>query len=53
MSFLIGTFPLAGTVDRFASAHNAKVGRFNSKFWNPGTEAVDGRGKQLSIQFDL
>ena len=29
------------TVDRFASAYNAHLMRFNSKFWSPGTEAVD------------
>ncbi|XP_071148392.1 uncharacterized protein [Mytilus edulis] len=29
------------TVDRFASNLNKKLPRFNSKFWNPGVEAVD------------
>ncbi|CAC5388448.1 unnamed protein product [Mytilus coruscus] len=29
------------TVDRFASHLNKKLLRFNSKFWNPGVEAVD------------
>ena len=29
------------TVDRFASASNAQLVLFNSKFWCPGTEAVD------------
>jgi hypothetical protein len=29
------------TVDRFASAKNNKLPRFNSLYWNPGTEAVD------------
>ena len=29
------------TVDRFASEHNAKLPRFNSRFWAIGTEAVD------------
>ena len=29
------------TIDRFASSVNSKVARFNSKFWNPGCEAVD------------
>ena len=29
------------TVDRFASYYNAHLPRFNSRFWNPGTEAVD------------
>lgn len=28
-------------MDRFASSHNAQVERFNCRFWNPGTEAVD------------
>ena len=29
------------TVNRFASSTNTQLGRFNSKFWCPGTEAVD------------
>ena len=29
------------TVDRFASHYNMQLPRFNSRFWNPGTEAVD------------
>jgi len=29
------------TVDRFANYKNTKLPRFNSRFWNPGTEAVD------------
>ena len=29
------------TVDRFASWHNAQVSRFNSRFWDRGTEAID------------
>ena len=29
------------TVDRFASDHNTQLDRFNSRFWNPGCEAVD------------
>ena len=29
------------TVDRFASYWNAKLPRFNSRNWNPGSEAVD------------
>ena len=29
------------TVDRFASVYNAQLERFNSKYWNPGSEAVD------------
>ena len=28
-------------VDRFANSNNAKCTRFNSRFWCPGTEAVD------------
>ena len=28
-------------VDRFASNYNTKCGRFNSKYWCPGTEGVD------------
>ena len=29
------------TVDRFSSYYNAHLPRFDSRFWNPGTEAVD------------
>ena len=29
------------TIDRFADNKNAKVSRFNSRFWCPGTEGVD------------
>jgi len=28
-------------MDRFASALNTKLHRFNSLFWQPGSEAVD------------
>lgn len=35
-------------VDRFASPSNAWLGWFNSKFWYPGTEAVDA-----SMGFDI
>ena len=29
------------TVYRFASHYNSQLPRFNSRFWNPGSEAVD------------
>lgn len=29
------------TVDRFANYNNCKLERYNSKFWNPGSEAID------------
>ena len=29
------------TIDHFASAENKKLERFNSLFWNPGTERVN------------
>ena len=29
------------TIDRFASYFNTQLPRFNSRFWNPGVEAVD------------
>lgn len=29
------------TIDRFADANNKQLERFNSRFWNPGSEAVD------------
>ena len=28
-------------VDRFADAYNCQLERFNSRYWNPGTEMVD------------
>jgi hypothetical protein len=31
----------AHSIDRFASIMNRKTERFNSLFWNPGSEAVD------------
>ena len=41
------------TIDRFASSRNTKTPRFNSLYWNPGSEGVDlfcpglGGGEQL------
>ena len=29
------------SVDRFANHVNAKLPRFNSIFWNPGSEGID------------
>ena len=29
------------SIDRFASYYNAKTVRFNSRYWNPGCEAID------------
>ena len=29
------------TVDRFADGYNRQLERFNSRYWSPGTEAVD------------
>ena len=29
------------TIDRFATHYNTQLPRFNSRFWNPGTEGVD------------
>ena len=29
------------TVDRFATHYNTKLDRFNSRMWNPGSEAID------------
>ena len=31
----------APTINRFAHFHNKQAPRFNSRCWNPGTEAVD------------
>ena len=37
------------TVDRFSSFYNAQIGRFNSRFWNPGSEAVDVSTQDWSL----
>ena len=29
------------SIDRFANYLNAKLPRFNSRFWNPGSEGID------------
>ena len=29
------------TIDRFADYLNTKLPRFNSKYWNPGSESID------------
>ena len=29
------------TIDRFADENNKQLDRFNSRYWSPGTEAVD------------
>lgn len=29
------------TVDRFANSSNNQISRFNSRYWNPGSEAID------------
>ena len=36
------------TVDRFACSYNAKLPRFNSRFLQPGTEAVDAFSQDWS-----
>ena len=36
------------TIDRFANHKNKKLNRFNSKFWCPGTEAVDAFSQNWS-----
>lgn len=38
------------TIDRFASAKNKKLHRFNSLFWNPGTEAVDSFTQKWELE---
>ena len=38
------------TVDRFASADNAKLQRFNSLFWHPSSEAVDAFSKSWRLE---
>ena len=29
------------SVDRFASFYNAKLPRFNTRYWSPGSESID------------
>ena len=36
------------TIDRFACIYNTKCQRFNSKFWVPGTEAVNSLDQNWS-----
>ena len=45
------------SIDRFANFHNAQLKRFNSRWWNPGSEAVDAfsglvKRKQLVVSPD-
>ena len=40
-------------IDRFASFNNAKVNRFNSRYWNPGTEAVNAFSQDWSHDINL
>ena len=36
------------TIDRFASSLNAQLPRFNSRFWEPGTEALNAMAQDWS-----
>ena len=38
------------TIDRFACSYNAKLSRFNSRFHQPGTEAVDAFLQDLEFE---
>ena len=38
------------TIDRFASSYNNQVPRFNSRYWNPGTEAVNAFTEEWSLE---
>ena len=38
------------TVDRFACFYNAQLSRYNSRFWNPGSEAVDAFTQRWSAE---
>ena len=38
------------SIDRFASSYNAKLPRFNSRFLQPGTEAVDAFSQDWSCE---
>ena len=41
------------TIDRFANHNNAKVTRFNSKYFVPGTEAIDAFTQDWSLENNL
>ena len=41
------------TVDRFACFYNAQLSRYNSRFWNPGSEAVDAFTPTLECREQL
>ena len=36
------------SIDRFAADYNSHLARFNSRFWSPGTEAVDAFSQDWS-----
>jgi hypothetical protein len=36
------------TIDRFANFNNKKLNRYNSLYWNPGSEAIDALYKYTS-----
>ncbi|XP_071160888.1 uncharacterized protein [Mytilus edulis] len=38
------------TIDRFANFHNTKLKRFNSKFWNPGSTAIDAFAQNWTME---
>ena len=38
------------TVDRFANYENTKLPRFNSRFWSPGCENVDGLSQNWEME---
>ena len=40
-------------IDRFASFKNEEVNRFNSRYWNPGTEAVNAFSQDWSHDINL
>ncbi|MES9880156.1 MAG: reverse transcriptase domain-containing protein [Sedimenticola sp.] len=49
----LNTLGPALTIDRFATSQNAKLPRFNSRFWNPGTLAIDAFTQNWSDDYNL
>ncbi len=40
------------SIDRFANASNAQLCRFNSRFWEPGSEAIDAFSEDWNPDFN-
>ena len=38
------------TIDRFANFNNKKLNRYNSLYWNPGSEAIDAFSQNCQFE---